>query len=268
MASGSARSRAELFDEVEKTIDAASASRLGEELFAVVGVLDHEATLRRALTEPAVPTQIKEQMVESLLGGKVGKSAVEVMKSAVAKRWSRSVDFANALEEVGVIAIASDAEQAGRLDGVEDELFRFGRILDAEPQLREALADGAAPLEGKRALLHDLLGRKVSKVTRELLDQLVVGRHRTLARGLAHYQSVLAARHESLLATAWVATALSDDQKDRMTKALSAMYDRPVHLNVVIDPDVLGGVRVMVGDDLIDSSIETRLADAHRRLIS
>jgi F-type H+-transporting ATPase subunit delta len=267
MAAGSLRSRTELLGDIEKTIDESSSARLGNELFAVVDVLDHEPALRRALTEPAVPPESKFEMLDSLVGGKIARPAMDVLKTAVTKRWSRSSDLADGLEEVAITAVASSADEAGKLDDVEDELFRFGRILDAEPHLREALADAGASVEGKRELLDHLLGRKVGKVTRTLLDQLVVGRHRTLARGLAHYQEVLAARNERLLATAWVAKPLSEANKGRLTKALTAMYDQPVHLNIVIDTDVLGGVRVMVGDDLIDSSIETRLADAHRRII-
>lgn len=267
MASGSARSRAELVDDVSTTIDEASSARLGEELFSVVTVLDAQPALRRALTEPSVPAEHKEQLIESLFAGQIAKPAIEVLKTAAGKRWSRSADLADGIEEVAITAVAASADEAGKLDEVEDQLFRFGRILAAEPELREALSDAATSIEGKRSLLSDVLGRKVGKVTKALLDQVVVGRRGSLARGLAHYQEVLAARHERLLATAWVAKPLKDEHQQRLTKALSTVYARPVHLNVVVDPDVLGGVRVMVGDDLIDSSVEARLAEAHRQLI-
>ena len=267
MVAGSARSRDELLDDVEATIDKASSERLGEELFAVVGLLDHEPALRRGLTEPSVPAAAKEQVLDSVLGGKIGRPALDVLKVAVAKRWSISSDLTDAVEQVAIVATAASAEEAGKLDDVESELFRFARILDAEPQLREALSDPAPSLEGKRSLLNDVLGRKVGKVTKDLLVQLVAGRHRSLTRGLLHYQQVLAARHQRLLATAWVATELSEAHQRRLARALGAMYDKPVHLNVVVDPDVLGGVRIKIGDDLIDSSIETRLADAQRQLI-
>ena len=267
MSSGSARSRSELVGDVSKTIDEASSARLGEELFSVVAVLDAQPALRGALTEPSVPVEHKEQLLDTLFGGQIGKPALDVLKAGAGKRWSRSGDLADGVEEVAITAIAASADEAGKLDEVEDQLFRFGRILAAEPQLREALSDASNSIEGKRSLLADVLGRKVGKVTRDLLDQVVVGRHGSLARGLAHYQDVLAARHARLLATAWVATPLNDDHRARLTQALADLYSRPVHLNVVVDPDVLGGVRVMVGDDLIDSSVETRLSDAHRQLI-
>jgi F-type H+-transporting ATPase subunit delta len=267
MASGSARSLSELIDDVESTINDASTVRLGGELFSIVAVLDAQPTLRRALSEPAVPVENKQQLVDAVFGGQVGRAAQDVLRTAVGKRWSRPSHLLDALEEVAIVATAASAEESGKLDEVEDELFRFGRILDANPELRDALSDRAGSVEGKRSLLSDVLGRKVGKVTKDLLDQIIVGRHGTPARGIAHVQRVLAARHERLLATAWVATDLNAEQRTRMTKALSDLYRSTVHLDVVVDPTVIGGVRVMVGDDLIDSSVETRLADAHRQLI-
>ena len=267
MASGSARSVAELIDDVETTMDEASSERLGSELFGVIAVLDAQPTLRRALSEPAVPVENKQQLGDAVFGGQIGRAAQDVLRAAVGKRWSRPGHLSDALEEVAIIATAASAEESGKLDDVEDELFRFGRILDANPELREALSDPGVSVEGKRSLLDDVLGRKVGKVTKDLLTQVVAGRHGSPTRGIAHFQSVLAARHERLLATAWVATDLNTEQRARMTKALSDIYHREVHLDVVVDPTVIGGVRVMVGDDLIDSSVETRLAEAQRQLI-
>src|SRR5262245_41273643 len=220
MASGSARSRAELVADVASTIDQASSERLADELFAVVSVLDRQPALRRALTEPAVPTANKQALLDALFGSQLGQHAMRVLRTAAEKRWSRGGDIGAALEEVAIIALASSAVSEGKLDDVEDELFRFGRIVESQPELREALSDAAVSVEGKRSLLSELLGRKVSKATRDLLDQIVVGRHGSVVRGIAHYQHVLAARHERLLATAWVATELDEARRSRITKAL------------------------------------------------
>jgi len=64
-----------------------------------------------------------------------------------------------------------------------------------------------------------------------------------------------------------VAAPLSDDQTSRLAESLAAQYSHEVHLNVVIDTSILGGVRVSIGDDVIDSTIETRLAQAQRRMV-
>jgi F-type H+-transporting ATPase subunit delta len=163
--------------------------------------------------------------------------------------------------------VATKAEQSGQLDELEDELFTFSQILAANPDLRDALSDRAAPMDAKRHLLDGLVQDKVAPVTKDLLDQLLVGRQRSLAAGLAHYQEITAARRSRLIATAWVAAPLDDAQRSRIAELLASQYSHEVHLNVVVDEDVLGGVRVAVGSDVIDSTIETRLAQAQRRLV-
>jgi F-type H+-transporting ATPase subunit delta len=100
----------------------------------------------------------------------------------------------------------------------------------------------------------------------DLLLELVSGRHRSLAAGLERFAEITAARRQRLVATAWVAAPMSDDQAERISRQLATQYHREVHLNVVVDPAVLGGVRVAIGDDVIDSTVQTRLAEATRML--
>ncbi len=268
MQAGSARAQEALLATLDEVIDDGSAAdSLGADLFSVVGVLDEEAALRRALTEPSLPAEARQGMAGSLLAGKVSDGALTIVQAAAAERWSRSRDLVDALERCAITAEATRADQGGHLDDLEDDLFRFGRILESAPDLREALSDRAAPLSAKRALLERLLADKVSPVTLALLGQLLIGRQRSLAVGLTHYQEVAAARRHRLVATVWVAAPLTDDQKGRIASLLAEQYSHEVHLNVIIDPAVLGGVRVSLGDDVIDSTIETRVAQAQRHLI-
>ena len=122
-------------------------------------------------------------------------------------------------------------------------------------------------MSAKQQLVRSLVEDKVSPSTLDLLLQLATGRQRSLAGGLELYSEILAARRQRLVATAWVAVSLSDDQRTRITDNLAAQYGREVHLNVIVDPAVLGGVRIAIGDDVIDSTIQTRLALAQRQLI-
>ncbi len=268
MQAGSTRSQAALLEALDGILDGGvDADALGSDLFAVVGMLDHEPTLRRALTEPSVEAAQRNAMARSLLDGKISSSAVDVVGAAVSERWSRTRDLVDALERCAVIALAAKAEQDGQLDSLEDDLFRFGRILAANTDLRDALSDRAAPMEAKRALLDGLIEGKVAPVTKVLLDQLLIGRQRSLAAGLTHYQEIAAARRSRLVAMVWVAAPLTDDQKNRLAESLASQYSQEVHLNVVVEKAVLGGVRVSIGDDVIDSTVETRLAQAQRRLV-
>lgn len=267
MQAGSSSAQKQLISRLDELLHGgADVGTLGGNLFAVVGMLDSEPTLRRVLTEPSVEAKARTGLVTSLLSGKVSDTAVQVVVAAVTLRWSHSRDLVDALERCAVLAEATKAERSGDLDALEDDLFRFGRILEANPELRDTLSNRAAPLPLRQALLDRLLEGKVAPATSDLLHQLLVGRQRSLAIGLAHYQEVAATRRQRLIATVWVAAPLEGDQKERLARSLAQQYSHEVHLNVVVDPALLGGVRVSIGDDVIDSTIQNRVAQAHRRI--
>jgi F-type H+-transporting ATPase subunit delta len=267
MNAGSARSLLAVLEKAESVLDAGTdAAAMGDELFALATTMDIRHSLRRALTEPAVAPERKSALLHTLLRGKVSDAALEVVEEAVQHRWSQGSDLGDALERASVLAHVARAEQAGHLDDLEDSLFRFGRIVDANAELREVLAEPSYSLEAKQQLLDRLLGDRVDEPTRKLLGQAVAARHRSLSAVLDTYQKVAADRRNRLVATVWVAAPLSEDHKDRLANALARQYSHEVHLNVIVEPQVLGGVRVAVGDEVIDSTIETRLKQARRRL--
>ena len=267
MQGGSTRSLKVVLEATESALsEGAEPSRLGAELFSFAQALDSAHSLRRALTEPAVPAEAKNRLLRSLVEGKLDEATIGVVEAAVGRRWSSARDLPDSLEQASVAAHVAGADDAGTLDEVEDNLFRFARIADGDPGLRDAFGDATAPVEGKRALVDALVGDKVGDTTKTLLEQAVAGRGRSLGATLAVYQRVAAERRDSLVATVWVAAPLEDQHKERLTRALSEYYSRPMHLNVVIDPEVLGGVRVAVGDEVLDSTIEARLKYARRRL--
>jgi F-type H+-transporting ATPase subunit delta len=244
----------------------ADASRVGDDLFAVVAILDSQPPLRRALSEPAVPSAAKEALVGGVFHGYLSEGAEQVVAAAVGQRWSHAQDLGNALENAGVVAHLVTAEQQGTLDEVEDELFRFGRIVESSRQLRDALSDRQTPPEPKRKLLADLLGDKTSEPTARLLAQAVVGRGRPFLLKIVDFQEVAAARGSRLLATARVAQTLTNEQYTRLHSALEAQFERSVLLNVIVDPTLLGGVRISIGNEVMDSTVASKLGEARRRL--
>lgn len=268
MRAGSAKALAAVLESTTAALDAGvDAAELGDELFAVALTLDGRHSMRRALTEPAVPADAKGALAHALLEGKISDATLDVVDLGVRSRWSERRDLADSLERASVTAHVAQADEVGHLDDLEDNLFRFARIVESEPELRDALSEPEASLEGKRKLLHALLEGKVEGPTEKVLGQAVAGRRRALGPTLNMYQEVAAARRDRLVATVWAASPLSDDHKRRLSGALSEQYSHEIHLNVIIEPDVLGGVRVAVGDDVIDSTVETRLAQVHRRLV-
>lgn len=261
----SARERVESLLSAGDTV--ALGESLGDELFAVLHLLDREHGLRRALSDPAQSADRKAETARALLQGKLSDQAVGLVEELVRLRWARSADLADAVDELAVTCAVAGAEAAGKLDELEDELFRFGRIIAARPELRRALGDRAAPADAKAGLAGDLLrGKATAPAVRLVTEAATHPRGRTLDQGLEAYGRIAAQRRSGLVAVVRTPVELTERQKTRLAAALSARYDRDVHLNVEVDPTVLGGLSVQVGDEEIDGSIARRLSDIQRRL--
>jgi F-type H+-transporting ATPase subunit delta len=243
------------------------AAKLAEELAAVTALLDREVSLRRVLTDPAQSGDAKAELVGRVLGGQVGGPTVDLVSGAVRSRWSGSRDLVDGLEELAIIADLTAAQKSGTLDSVEDEVFRFGRIVDSDKGLRGALTDKSATAPAKAELLHRLLGGKATPVTERLVVRLVTApRGRSLEQGLDSLSKLAAARRERMVAVVTSAVPLTDRQRERLGAALARVYGREMHLNLEVDPTVLGGISVRVGDELIDGTVAERLGEATRRM--
>jgi F-type H+-transporting ATPase subunit delta len=249
------------------TAAAEKARTIGEELFAVVGLLDGQVGLRRALADASAEPERRRSLLAGLLSGKVDDATLAVLTEVVGARWSSPRQLTDGIELLGQTALLAHAEQEGRLDTVEDELFRFGRIVAGSGELEQALADRAAPAESKAALITDLLGDKADDVTVTLVRQLVtVPRGRGLVAGLGDLAEAAATRRERSVATVVSAGPLTEAQQERLAATLQRIYARPIALHVEVDPDLRGGLVIRVGDEVIDGSVTGRLDDLRRRL--
>ncbi|MFD9794048.1 F0F1 ATP synthase subunit delta [Streptomyces sp. NPDC059070] len=243
------------------------AAKLAEELAAVTALLDREVSLRRVLTDPAQPAEAKAELAGRLLGGQVGGETTDLVSGMVRSRWSQSRDLVDALEELANTADFTAAQKAGALDDVEDELFRFGRIIASDTGLRSALTNRAASASAKGELLRSLLDGKANPATARLVARLVTKpRGRSLEAGLESLSKLAAERRERMVAVVTSAVPLTDVQKQRLGAALAKVYGRQMHLNLDVDPAVLGGITVRVGDEVIDGTVAQRLDEASRRL--
>lgn len=266
-------SRASLAEVEERlaplTASAQAATTLGDELFSVAGLLATQPALRRALSDLSRSAQARADLATAVLSGKISDEAAGLVAAVAAARWSAPGDVTDAVEQLAVHAIVAAAEEDGRLDSLEDELFRFGRVVASQPDLRMALTNPFVSTDAKRQLLSDLLAAKVTPEALRLITQAAINPlGRSLDVSLDDYAKLAARRRERLVAEVHVAVPLSDEQRDRLAAALAAAYGHEVHLNVVLDPRVTGGMTVRVGDELIDGSIATRLAAAGRRLVA
>lgn len=267
MRGASADSLATLTDALEVAVDGgADATRVADDLFGVSEILRREPALRRVLTDLSVSAQGKGDLVRQVFGDKLDPATLDLVAGAAGRRWAATRDLGDAFELLGVIAVVRGAEQAGQADALEDQLFSFERLVSQNPELRDALSDPARSVEDKRALVRGLLENRFTPAAVRLAEQSVAGTHRTVAVAMEEYQKVAAAHRNRLVATVRVARELGEVDQQRLAGVLAGQYGRPVHLNVVVDPEVIGGMRVEIGDDVIDGTVANRLDEARRRL--
>jgi F-type H+-transporting ATPase subunit delta len=266
----SRESYAGALDQIERaatSLSAAELSREADDLFAFAGLLHAEGALRRSLSDASLPSAAKIGLVDALLKERFSTPGLNVVHGVITARWSRSRDLVDAADTLGVIALLASSEADGHLDDVEDELFRFARILEREPELLIALQDVTLPAEPRIRLLADVLSDKVRPATLRLATEAVANpRGRSLDRALEDFVRLAAERRQRLVAEVWSAIPLTNEEEEQLTSALSRTYGRQIQLQVSLDPALLGGVTVRVGDELIEGSVAHRLEIARRRL--
>jgi F-type H+-transporting ATPase subunit delta len=240
---------------------------LADELFAVARLLDGQLSLRRALSDPAGKPEDRAALARRLFAGKVSDVTLDLVETIASQRWSHPIDLVDAFMTLATEASLDAANVRGELDGVEDELFRFGRIVSGDRELGRLLSDRKASAEGKRALLDRLLSGRVSPVTEQLLRNVLTGPHvGTAENAVERLSDVASRRRGQSVARVTSAVALTADQEQRLSDVLRRIYGRTVGLQITVDPSLLGGLIVQVGDEVIDGSIAHRLEAAERRL--
>ncbi|HET6909397.1 MAG TPA: F0F1 ATP synthase subunit delta [Mycobacteriales bacterium] len=243
------------------------AQTVSDELFAVVSLLTDQGSLRRALADPGIEADAKQRLVDNLLRGKISDPSLDLVRRVARSRWSEPRDVVDALEAVAVDAAMTQAEADGQLDEVEDELFRVQRIIDGEPSLRAALTNRNLPSDRKQQLVHRLLDGKAADVTVALVERAVLHpRGRTIERVLNEFTAFAAQRRSRLIARVTSAVALSEQQQDQLASALASEFGHEVRLQLVVDPAIIGGITVRVGDELLDASVLRQLDGARRHL--
>jgi F-type H+-transporting ATPase subunit delta len=240
---------------------------LADELFSVARLLDGQPSLRRALSDPGVKPGDRAGLARRLFGGKVSDTAQDLVESVARQRWARPLDLVEGMTTLAQEAAFDAAVARGELDNVEDELFRFGRIVAGDPALSRILTDRAAPAAGKSELLDRLVGQRVTPATGLLLRNILTSPHVGNAEVTVERLSEAASRRRGeSVAHVTTAVSLSAAQERRLTELLGRLYGRSIGLQVTVDPGILGGLVIRVGDEVIDGSIAHRLDAAGRRL--
>jgi F-type H+-transporting ATPase subunit delta len=266
MQGASRQSLAAVSDEVAGRPGFATAPT-GRQLLAVAGLLSSQSALRNALTDTGTSPQRRAALVDDVFGAKVDEATQDVLRDVVRQRWSRPRDLTEGVELLGAEALLAHAESDGRIDTVEEQLFRVSRLLESSGELQILLSNPAVTSSVKAAVLSDLLTDRAEPETVEIVVHLV----RTSPGGevddrLGAIVEMAARRREQLLADVRVPVALTAAQSQRLGAALSRLYSQPVSVAVTVDETLLGGAVVRVGDEIIDGSVASRLAAARRTL--
>lgn len=244
-------------------------SDIANDLYQVAAVLGSQPQLRRMLGDASSAPEPRSRLIERLFDGKIDATAQGIAGAAVALRWSTPWDLVDGIELSGDRLLLDLAERQGQLDAIEDDLFRFGRILEANDALRGLLDDQVVPGSRRAGLLRAVLEGKVDPVGAQLLSHAVQSsRKRTTALAIDDLLQQAAARRHGSTALVQSAIALTDEQISRLAAGLGHLYGRAIDVRSEIDPAVRGGLRIRVGDEIIDGSVAGRLTAVRSALAS
>lgn len=244
----------------------ATGATVGAELFRVVDLFEGDRALRVAVADSSAPVEARQDLARSVLGWKIDEATLAVVLAAVGSSWSTPRDLRESLVVLGREALLLSAREQGQLGAVEDELFRLGRIVAGDPQFEHALSDRTTTTDAKRALLGQVLYGKVTAVTEALASQAVSRPQGMPADDIDALSRLAAELQGRSVAVVTSAAELSAQQQETLSTRLAGIYGREMAVHVEVDPAVLGGMVIRVGDEVIDGSLAGRLSAMRRAL--
>lgn len=240
-----------------------------DELFSAARAIDSSNQLVRALSDPGRDGDFKSAVVTKLFSGKVSSEVLSVIDTAARLRWSEQNHLLDAIEYAGVSALLTKAEREGAFDTVEGELFQFARLVEETPELSEAFDSTRESTEPRVSLVTALLQGRAHPITVQLARQAVsFDTTIKVPERLDTFAQFAVSRRSRSIGVVTSAVPLSSEQQERVGRILAEKYGRALSLNFDIDPDVIGGMQIAIGDDLFDASISGRIKDAHAALTS
>ena len=240
--------------------------RIGNELFTITSALDHNIQLERALTDPSRPVEDKVAVVKTLIGDQAHPLVMEIMSDLVSRRWSRVSDIANAVEDFGVDGMMYYADYTNTTLQVSIELAELHSALLNLPVVRTKLYDATVSSEARVKLLYSLIGdADFTKVTKRLAEHATCNlRNRRYLQTIQWLINKFSRHMGESMVTVTTATPLSKEQVEKLIAIYSAKTGHPVHINSVVDPTVMGGMRIQVGDEVTDNTVGAQLQHLQR----
>ncbi|HWU47279.1 MAG TPA: F0F1 ATP synthase subunit delta [Humibacter sp.] len=256
----------EALAQARATLDSTDAVTLatGEALLVAARAINASPALRAVLADPVVEFDRKSTLIASIFGS-LGEPAVTLLRGIAESRWSNPAQLIDGIEEIGIRAIA---RSTGGDAGIESELFEFSRVVSQNPSLELAIGSKLGDSESRVALVDALLSGEADPATVAIVHHLVQSpRGRRIGALLATAADIVADAAGAVVATITAADEPSAAQLDTLKSLITSQYGRTPRFNLIVDPELVGGLRVQVGDQVVDGSIAARLADLRLRLV-
>jgi F-type H+-transporting ATPase subunit delta len=274
---------------VESAMADGVGTRLAEELGQLQVLLEAEPGLAAVLTDSAVPAPARRSVLDDLLATRVHPAALRLVQRALTD--GRADQFPVNLGEVAnLVRVFVDVpeeldaqepvrgrsavrhalagysaavfEEVPNVEGIEqteDELFRFARVVEAAPELRAALSDPGRSAVDRKVLVRTLLQGRASTATVRLACAALDVHSRDLVQLLDWLVERAAEARGWRVARVHAAREIDADERSVLDEALRALTGFPVELQVSVEPELIGGVRIEVGDLLVDATASKRL---------
>jgi F-type H+-transporting ATPase subunit delta len=235
----------------------------GIEILAAGRAIAGSQQLLGLLADPTADATGKKALLDRVFSAQT--PATRAVLTAVAEsRWSSQDDLLAGIEDAGIRAVAATTATGTSIEG---ELFAFETAVRSDASLELALGTKLGSASQKSALVERLLGGKASAQTVAILDHLVQQpRGRRIGELVRDATATVAAQQDKLVATVITASPLDEAQAARLARGIGARYGRDVSVNQIVEPSVVGGVRVQVGGDVIDGTVSSRIADLKLQL--
>ncbi|MGH9044200.1 MAG: F0F1 ATP synthase subunit delta [Acidimicrobiales bacterium] len=267
---------------LREPLSTSSRRRLAEELSAVARLVEGSPQLAAALADTAVPPSARQGILTELLSDKVAQDTLGLVSFAVSATKASEVSAAlgwlatrvdEGSDEQAPLGHVAARERLGgyaaalfehldvdQLSKVEDQLFRFARIVESTPKLRAALTDRELRFDARAQLVSDLLAGKVEDATCALAGFVArAGRPRDFVGSLDWLVARAASARGWRVADVRTAEPIADSQREAIERVLSGLAKGPVELRVTVDEELLAGAVIEVGDLRLDATARGRL---------
>ncbi|WKD57837.1 ATP synthase subunit delta [Corynebacterium capitovis DSM 44611] len=232
----------------------ATAAQIGAELFLVVDQLDGERALRVAVADPSLDASQRAGIIDEVFAGKVAEPTQQILHAAADNEWSTPREMRAGLVNAGRQAVLKAAQKQGQLEQVERELYELSVLLEREKELTQLLSDRTSTAAQKRGLLANVIYGKVTMVTEALALQVIGRPEQNPIDDLAALAAEIATLRGKTVARVATAEELTASQQEALAAKLENMYGREMAIHSEVDPSLLGGMIIRVGDEEIDGS--------------